>query len=422
MNQKTKDEIISAKSPLEQVYEKYFWCDDFPTISEHDNEEVIKNFLAFVRSDTGIAVPRSMVVSVPNWNIFKGPKQITQSRRKPKVVEQEMVVEEKDAAEEQVGQASQEQAAEKERRSKKRSERPIEAKGEEPIRAQKRKKTVVIKKRASDAPQGKISKAKTDSIPVAQSPSPPPIDLTKPLNMILPSPQPSQSSSENTISDSSIDSDEIIRKSSLNLKRKKASKKQPKNVIHLSPEDETIVVDTTILEQPTEPTRRSPSIFYHLTPHLSGDAFAHSNENSPKQYQFGEATPETPQDQPIPDQPMQTPPPSLADIRQENPPSFTPVQDEVMTHSGHDIVSPTPITSEQQPPSTLPVGHTSPEPTPEPIYGPINKPQDEDFYSMLPTQLDEPVFIDILKAAIDIDYPKPIPDLSKISIIEFKPK
>jgi hypothetical protein len=48
------------------VYENYFWCDGFSTISEHDNDDVIKNFLELVIRDTGVSVPRSMVVGVPN--------------------------------------------------------------------------------------------------------------------------------------------------------------------------------------------------------------------------------------------------------------------------------------------------------------------------------------------------------------------
>jgi hypothetical protein len=35
-----------------------------------------------------------MVVGVPNWDIFKGPKEITRSRKKPIVVEQPILEEE----------------------------------------------------------------------------------------------------------------------------------------------------------------------------------------------------------------------------------------------------------------------------------------------------------------------------------------
>jgi hypothetical protein len=34
-----------------------------------------------------------MVVDVPNWDIFNGPKEITRSRKKPKTTEQEMIEE-----------------------------------------------------------------------------------------------------------------------------------------------------------------------------------------------------------------------------------------------------------------------------------------------------------------------------------------
>ncbi|WJX77512.1 NADH:ubiquinone reductase (H(+)-translocating) [Trifolium repens] len=171
----TKEELKKAKSPLEAVYEKYFWCDGFPTISEHDNDDVIKKILELVRRDTGVSVPRSMVVSVPNWDIFKGPKEITKSRRKPQPVEQELVeegsedkdvnaddVEQVDSGverlateeservtEEQLANIAQRKAVQKERRSKKRYERPADAEEDQPVRAPKRKKTVVSKKKAA---------------------------------------------------------------------------------------------------------------------------------------------------------------------------------------------------------------------------------------------------------------------------------
>jgi hypothetical protein len=61
MKLKTKEEIPKVKDPLKEVYETYFWCNGFPTISEADNEEVIKNFLQMVYVDTGIRIPREMV-------------------------------------------------------------------------------------------------------------------------------------------------------------------------------------------------------------------------------------------------------------------------------------------------------------------------------------------------------------------------
>jgi hypothetical protein len=44
-----------------------------------------------VRLETGARVDRSMVVGVPDWDIFKGPKDITKSRKKPRLVEQALL-------------------------------------------------------------------------------------------------------------------------------------------------------------------------------------------------------------------------------------------------------------------------------------------------------------------------------------------
>jgi hypothetical protein len=158
MKKKTKGEIIKVKTPLQAVYEKYFWC-DFPTISEHDNEDVIKNFLELVRRDTGVRVPRKMVVSVPNWEIFKGPKEITRSRKKPKTTEQEMVEEgsqdqENDDADETEhgdsgaggmateGNEGNNEAVQIEKRTKKRNDRPLASEDDQkPAKPAKRLKT-----------------------------------------------------------------------------------------------------------------------------------------------------------------------------------------------------------------------------------------------------------------------------------------
>ncbi|KAK2362275.1 hypothetical protein QL285_087352 [Trifolium repens] len=75
-------------NPLQKIYEKYFWCDGFPTISEHDNDEVIKNFLQMVRDETGAKVDRRMVVAVPDWDVFNNPKERTRSSKKPVVFEE----------------------------------------------------------------------------------------------------------------------------------------------------------------------------------------------------------------------------------------------------------------------------------------------------------------------------------------------
>ncbi|KAK2395070.1 hypothetical protein QL285_056836 [Trifolium repens] len=80
---------------------------------------------------------------------------------------------------------------------------------------------------------------------------------------------------------------------------------------------------------------------------------------------------------------------------------------------------------EQQPPSPPPEIYTpapSPEPTPELIYGPLNKPLDEEELA----ELTDCIFKaeeQLLKNAIDIDdEPKLPPNLSKIKIIELKRK
>ncbi|KAK2380806.1 hypothetical protein QL285_068467 [Trifolium repens] len=462
MKLKTKEELKTAKSPLEQVYEKYFWCDGFPTISEFDNDDVIKNFLELVRLDSGVRVPRSMVVGVPNWDIFKGPKQITKSKRKPQPIEQEIVEEsskeqsgdKNDAAEvtdqaesgaerlateenegvteEQVTKIAQRKAIQKERRSKKRNERPEIAEDDQHVRAPKRKKTVVSKQKAADSSKGKNSKPNTDSVSSAQpSNQSPPIDYTQPIRMIPPSPQPSppsSSSSEGTSSDASTDSSELIEK--LDKIQKEQSKKKilakrtlkkPKNT---SPEEENIFIDTSILDQPTNTTRKSPTILEHLSTHLSGDAFTYSNTNSPDQFHFVNTSSDLPIDPPIPEPPIQTSPFSLADIEQEDPPTFTPAQDEVMNHSEHTTAEP----STPQPEPSTP--EPSPEPlTPqsEPIYGPSHKPLTIDELS-LPSDFALPILEDLLKAEINVDddiitTPKdPFDEIRKIKIIPLKRK
>ncbi|KAK2390874.1 hypothetical protein QL285_064384 [Trifolium repens] len=170
MKKKTKDEIIKVKTPLQAIYEKYFWCDGFPTISEYDNEEVIKNFLEIVRRETGVRMPRKFVVSVPNWDIFKGPKEITRSRKQPRTTEQD-IVEEGSQDQEKVDDDETEQgdsgaggmaaegkdvAAQKEKRTKKRSDRPVNAEEDQPVRATKRTKTV-MKRKAADTLQEEVA-------------------------------------------------------------------------------------------------------------------------------------------------------------------------------------------------------------------------------------------------------------------------
>ncbi|KAK2381442.1 hypothetical protein QL285_069039 [Trifolium repens] len=441
MHLKTKEELKSAKSPLEQVYEKYFWCDGFPTISEFDNDEVIKNFLELVRLDSGVSVPRSMVVGVPNWDIFKGPKQITRSKRKPQPIEQDIVEEEQseervDGAEritteeteevskEQVAKIAQRKAAQKERRTKKRQDRPADAEEEQPVRATKRKKSVVFKQKAADS--GKHSMPNIDSTASAHpSNQSPPIDYTQPIRMIQPSPK--SSSSEETLSDSSIDSTELIAELDKLEKEKPVHKPTKrifkKPILIVSDEESPTIIDTSILDQPTNTTTiKSPTILDHLSTHLSGDAFTHSNTASPDQFHFVNTTSNLPSDPPLPESQFQSPPSSLADIEQEDPPIFTPAQDEVMTHSDH-------ITT--KPPTPQPEIST-PEPTPEPqtplsepIYGPVYKPLTIEELC-LPIDSAQPILEDLLKAEInvgdDIITIDPFDKIKRIKIIPLKRK
>ncbi|WJX13325.1 NADH:ubiquinone reductase (H(+)-translocating) [Trifolium repens] len=454
MKRKTKEEIIPVKTPLQQVYEKYFWCDGFPTISEHDNEDVIKNFIEIVRRDTGVRVPRKMVVSVPNWEIFKGPREITRSKRKPKTTEQEIVDEGSDDQEndntdevEEGESGAGDMAAEdvqKEKRSKKRNDRPPASEEDQnPAKPAKRLKT-----RASK-PKGKLSKSNTTSIPVAQDmnsepqpstaqpsisqPSQPPnqanpIDFTVPLSVVLPDSNPLSSSS----SDTSTDSEELIAKLTKEVKKKqkkihlkKTTKRTTTKPIQISSdEDPPIIIDTTIPEQPGNPE----SVLDHLQQHLSGDAFTHSNPNSPPRFPFINTTADSIAQEPPTNQVIQTPPPSLDHISQENPPSFTPVQDETIAHSEAQQESPhhSPdnVIAEQQPPSPQPEFSTpepSPKPSPEPLYGPLYKPlileEVLELYNHLFKAEEQ-----ILKDAINIDDDIITPNLSKIKIINLKRK
>ncbi|KAK2374744.1 hypothetical protein QL285_075685 [Trifolium repens] len=448
MKRKTKEEIIQVKTPLQQVYEKYFWCDGFPTISEHDNDEVIKNFLESVRRDTGVSVPRKMVVSVPNWDIFKGPKDITRNRRKPRTTEQEMIDEgsddqrhaSADEIEEGAGNMMTE-AVQKEKRTKKRHDRPSASEEDQnPAKPAKRLKT-----RASK-PKGKISESNTSSIPVAQvigsepqpsiaKPSisqppsstnqPQPIDFTVPISVVLPDHKAISSSSS---SDTSTDSEEfiakIIRKGPKKTNLKKTTKRPFKKPIQLSSDEETpIIKDTTILNQPTT----TESVLDHLQQHLSGDAFTHSNPNSPRFPIIKPSTVQTIQKPPIV-QVIQTPPPSLDHISQVNPPTFTPIQDESIAHSEAQQESPhqspNKVMTEQQNQSPQPEAYSdesSPSPSPQPVSDPLNKPlvleEVLELYQHL-TKAERQIF----KDSINLDDDIIPPNLSKIKIIELKRK
>ncbi|KAK2421506.1 hypothetical protein QL285_032128 [Trifolium repens] len=456
MKRKTKEEIIQVKTPLQQVYEKYFWCDGFPTISEHDNDEVIKNFLESVRRDTGVSVPRKMVVSVPNWDIFKGPRDITRNRRKPRTTEQEMIDEgsddqghaSADEIEEGAGNMMTE-AVQKGKQTKKRHDRPSASEEDQnPAKPAKRLKT-----RASK-PKGKISESNTSSIPVAQdigsepqpsiaNPSisqppsstnqPQPIDFTIPISVVLPDHKAISSSS----SDTSTDSDEFIAKLTKEAQQKqkthepskktnlkKTTKRPIKKPIQLSSDEEqNTVVNTSIPEQPTT----TESVLEHLQQHLSGDAFTHSNPNSPRFHVVKPTTDQTIQEPPVV-QSIQTPAPSLDHISQVNPPTFTPAQDESIAHSKEQQKSPHPspindIETEQSPlpPPEIYSTESSPSPSPQPVSDPLNKPlvleEVLEIFKNI-TEAEHQMF----KDSINLDDDIIPPNLSKIKIIELKRK
>ncbi|KAK2369279.1 hypothetical protein QL285_082425 [Trifolium repens] len=447
MKRKTKEEIIQVKTPLQQVYEKYFWCDGFPTILEHDNDEVIKNFLESVRRDTGVSVPRKMVVSVPNWDIFKGPRDITRNRRKPRTTEQEMIDEgsddqghaSADEIEEGAGNMITE-AVQKEKRTKKRHDRPSASEEDQnPAKPAKRLKT-----RASK-PKGKTSESNTSSIPVAQdigsepqpsiaNPStsqPPsstnqsqPIDFTVPISVVLPDHKAISSSSSDTSTDSEEFIAKIIREGPKKTNLKKTTKRPFKKPIQLSSNEETpIIIDTTILNQPTT----TESVLDHLQQHLSGDAFTQSNPNSPRFPIIKPSTVQTIQKPPIV-QVIQTPPPSLDHISQVNPPTFTPVQDESIAHSEAQQESPhqspNKVLTEQQNQSPQPEVYSdesSSSPSPQPVSDPLNKPlvleEVLELYQHL-TKVERQIF----KDSINLDDDIIPPNLSKIKIIELKRK
>ncbi|KAK2391007.1 hypothetical protein QL285_064507 [Trifolium repens] len=443
MKRKTKEEIIQVKTPLQQVYEKYFWCDGFPTISEHDNEEVIKNFLESVRRDTGVSVPRKMVVSVPNWDIFKGPRDITRNKRKPRTTELEMMDEGSDdqghASADEIEEGAENmmtEAVQKEKRTKKRHDRPSASEEDQnPAKPAKRLKT-----RASK-PKGKISESNTSSIPVAQvigsepqpsiaKPSisqPPsstnqsqPIDFTVPISVVLPDHKAISSSSS---SDTSTASDELIatliresnpkQKKTLTPKRtsfKKTTKKTTIKPIHLSSDEEpTINVDTTTLNQ----TTNQDSVIEHLEQHMCGVAFTNSNPNSPRQFPSMNLTNDSPVHKTQNTQVIHTPPPSLDHISRVNPPTFTPVQNEPIAHSEEQQKSPhsSPINvmTEQQ--------HQSPQPVSDPLNKPLVLEEILELYQHL-TKAEHQIF----KDSINLDDDIIPPNLSKIKIIELKRK
>ncbi|KAK2382847.1 hypothetical protein QL285_070360 [Trifolium repens] len=450
-----KEDLKKPKNPLQTIYENYFWCDGFPTISEHDNEDVIKNFLEIVRRDTGVSMPRSMVVSVPNSDIFKGPKEITRSKRKPQPVEQELVEEasqeqpedqnEVDSGTERLAAVERAKAeaeaaerameAKKEKRTKKRNERPSSSGDDDnvPLSARipiKKQKTVVSKK-AARTPKGNNSEPNTCSNSEAQNqpPSSTPIDFTKPIRMIIPPPissdssSSSSSSSEGTLSDSSSESiSEVIKRAP--EPKPKSPKSKPKEVV---------AEDTSFLD--------------HLTPHLSGDAFTHSNLNSPNHpiNKFLNVSAVTPK--PVVQEPstikIQTPPPHVVASEQENPNTTItsepeiplPQNDETSQFKPHspppsDICDDSTIDNQEHHISTSPTlsEHLDNTLLSSPLsYGPNYKPLTIDDLN-LPSDFALPILEDLLKAEINIDddiittSKNPFDEIRKIKIIPLKRK
>ena len=119
---------------------------------------------------------------------------------------------------------------------------------------------------------------------------------------------------------------------------------------------------------------------------------------------------------------IQTPPPSLDHISQEQ----TPLQDETVAHSeeqtpqnaptNEHVESPTPTNTE---PNNSPVNEHD-QTQQAPLTQPDQETYSDPFYSTLPIQLDETTIHDMLKAAININDDIIPPNLSKIKIIELK--
>ncbi|KAK2363275.1 hypothetical protein QL285_088274 [Trifolium repens] len=478
-----KEDLKKPEHPLKKVWEKYFWCDGFPTISEHDNDEVIENFLEMVRKETGARVDRSMVVGVPDWDIFNGPKDITRSKKKPTVFEQAMIEEDAENANEEHGEDTEQDsidemvdnaknsttaevtvevsknqevrtedtaaervdAAKKERRSKKRNERPPPSEeGEKNLPARPAKRTKIMAKRpprkAADTPKGNVSEPNTSSNSEAQAQNQPPpstsIDFTKPIRMIIPTPissDSSSSSSEGTLTDSSSETISEI------IKRAPKPKPKPKQKTRTPPPKETVSEDDSFLD--------------HLTPHLSGDAFTTSNLNSPNHpiNKFVNATTETFQEPPIIT--VQTPPLNFAAPEQENPnTTITSEPDNQPPPQNDEKSQPEPHIPQntyelQNPPSEqcddIPFDNqehhipTSPAhtetfdnnslPSSPLIFGPNCKPLTIDELN-LPIDFALPILEALLKADINVDddiittSKNPFDELTKIKIIPLKRK
>ncbi|WJX94871.1 hypothetical protein P8452_76246 [Trifolium repens] len=332
------------------------------------------------------------------------------------------------------------EAVQKGKQTKKRHDRPSASEEDQnPAKPAKRLKT-----RASK-PKGKISESNTPSIPVAQdigsepqpsiaNPSisqppsstnqPQPIDFTVPISVVLPDQKAISSSSSDTSTDSEEFIAKIIREGPKKTNLKKTTKRPIKKPIQLSSDEEqNTVVNTSIPEQPTT----TESVLEHLQQHLSGDAFTHSNPNSPRFHVVKTTTDQTIQEPPVV-QSIQTPPPSLDHISQVNPPTFTPAQDESIAHSEEQQKSPHPspindIETEQSPlpPPEIYSTESSPSPSPQPVSDPLNKPlvleEVLEIFKNI-TEAEHQMF----KDSINLDDDIIPPNLSKIKIINLKRK
>jgi hypothetical protein len=216
----------------------------------------------------------------------------------------------------------------------------------------------------------------------------------------------------------------------MNLKRiKKKTPQKTKN----NPPKEAVAKDTSILD--------------HLTSHLSGDAFTHSNLNSPSHpiNKFFNTTADPPQGPPAQEPPtiiVQTPPSHTAAPEKENPNIVIHSELETRQQTQNDDIPlskpPTPQPEQnnselqiaqpeqiQQPPSEPITNNTSSPPSP--IFGPAYKPLTMDEL-ILPVDFALPILERMLKEAINIDD-EPIPlslnqtlDLRKIKILPLKRK
>jgi hypothetical protein len=121
---------------------------------------------------------------------------------------------------------------------------------------------------------------------------------------------------------------------------------------------------------------------------------------------------------------IQTPPPSLDHISQEQ----TPLQDETVAHpeeqtpqnapTNEHVESPTPTNTEPHDSSV----HEHDQTQQAPLNQPDQETPSDPFYSTLPIKFDEPTIHEMLKAAININDDIIPPDLTKIKIVELKRK